>query len=104
MSLMFVDGHTDAQMLPHITYKGKTVVFTADLLPSAGHIPIPYVMGYDTRPLLTLGEKEQFLTAATTHDYVLFFQHDPINECGIVQRTDRGFSIKETGALTAFFS
>ena len=103
LSLWFVDGHTDAQMLPHITYKGKTVVFTADLLPSAGHIPIPYVMGYDTRPLLTLTEKEHFLTQATANDYVLFFQHDPIHECGIVEQTERGFKIKETADLNSYF-
>ena len=72
IDVFFANGHTDAQMIPHIKYKGKTLVFMADLLPSVGHIPLPYVMGYDTRPLLTLDEKETFLNTAADNGFVLF--------------------------------
>ena len=78
---LFVNGHTDAQMIPHITYKDKTIVFAADLLPSTGHIPLAYIMGYDTRPLLTLTEKEKFLKKAVEQEYILFLQHDNYSEC-----------------------
>lgn len=86
----FVSGHTESMMLPVISYKGKKVVFMADLLPSAAHIPIPYVMAYDTRPLLTLSEKSDFLNEAVENDYILFFEHDPVNECCNLKDTDRG--------------
>ncbi|MEY3437637.1 MAG: hypothetical protein RL265_222, partial [Bacteroidota bacterium] len=78
--VLFVDGHTESMMIPHIQYKGKTLVFMADLLPSVGHIPLPYVMGYDTRPLLTMTEKEKFLHIATEQEFVLFLEHDSVNE------------------------
>jgi len=91
-----VNGHTEAQMIPHISYKGKTVVFAADLLPSTGHIPLPYVMGYDTRPLLTMDEKKLFLDNAANKDYILFLQHDAYNECCTVQQTEKGVRLKET--------
>lgn len=94
-----VDGHTDKQMLPKLQYKGKTIVFVADLLPSVGHIPIPYVMGYDTRPLLTLDEKTQFLEEAAREGYVLFFEHDPINECCTVKMTEKGVRVDQTFKL-----
>ncbi|HLW39990.1 MAG TPA: MBL fold metallo-hydrolase, partial [Brumimicrobium sp.] len=81
MDVFFVDGHTESQMLPQIQYKDKTIVFVADLLPSVGHIPLPYVMGYDTRPLLTLNEKEKFLNKAADENYILFLEHDAYNEC-----------------------
>jgi glyoxylase-like metal-dependent hydrolase (beta-lactamase superfamily II) len=90
ISVRFVDGHTSSMMLPQIHYKNKTVVFMADLLPSAGHIPIPYVMAYDMFPLTTLGEKKTFLDDAVKNDYVLFFEHDPGNECCNLQQTERG--------------
>ena len=93
--IMYVDGHTEKQMLPHIKYKGKTIVFAADLLPSVGHLPVAYVMGYDTRPLLTMEEKERFLKQAVDNEYILFFQHDPINECCTLQHTERGIRAKE---------
>jgi glyoxylase-like metal-dependent hydrolase (beta-lactamase superfamily II) len=95
MKILFVDGHTDSMMIPHISYKGKTLVYMADLLPSAGHIPLPYVMGYDTRPLLTLSEKEKFLTSAANNDYILFFEHDFVNECATLQHTEKGVRLKE---------
>ena len=88
--IIFVDGHTDKQMLPKISYKGHTLVFVADLLPSVGHIPLAYVMGYDTRPLITMDEKARFLNEAADNNYVLVFQHDSVNECCTVKQTDRG--------------
>jgi glyoxylase-like metal-dependent hydrolase (beta-lactamase superfamily II) len=91
--IFFASGHTDKMMIPMIKYKGRTVCFVADLLPSVGHIPLPYVMGYDTRPLLTLEEKERFLKEAADFNYVLFFEHDPINECCTVKHTDKGVRV-----------
>ena len=88
--IIFVDGHTDKMMLPKITYKDHTLVFVADLLPSVGHIPLAYVMGYDTRPLITMDEKARFLKEAADNNYVLVFQHDSVNECCTVKQTDRG--------------
>ena len=98
-STLFVHGHTEAQMIPHIDYKGYKVVFAADLLPSTGHIPLPYVMGYDTKPLVTLSEKEKFLNQAAEHEYVIFLQHDNYNECCIVQKTEKGVRLKDTFKL-----
>lgn len=94
--VLFVDGHTESMMIPHIQYQGKTLVFMADLLPSVGHIPLPYVMGYDTRPLLTLSEKEKFLQTATTENYILFLEHDSANECCSLQMTDKGVRLDQT--------
>lgn len=88
--IRFVDGHTQSMMLPQLQYKGHTIVYTADLLPSAGHMPLPYVMAYDMFPLTTLGEKKSFLQEAVTNDYVLFFEHDPVNECCTIQQTEKG--------------
>ena len=93
--VLFVDGHTDSMMIPHIKYKGRTIVYMADLLPSVGHIPLPYVMGYDTRPLLTLAEKSKFLNRAADEDFVLFFEHDSVNECCTLQHTQKGVRLKE---------
>jgi glyoxylase-like metal-dependent hydrolase (beta-lactamase superfamily II) len=94
ISVRFVNGHTQAMMLPQINYNGKTVVFMADLLPSAGHIPIPYVMAYDMNPLTTLHEKRSFLKEAVEGDYILFFEHDPVHECCNLQQTERGIRPK----------
>ena len=99
MDVLFVDGHTDSMMIPHIHYKDKTIVFMADLLPSAGHIPLPYVMGYDVRPLHTLAEKDKFLKKALNKEYVLFFQHDPNIECGTLKETERGIRLDESFRL-----
>lgn len=93
-------GHTDAMMLPQVTYKGKTIVYMADLLPSAGHIPLPYVMAYDMFPLTTLNEKKAFLTEAQQNDFVLFFEHDPQIECCTLQMTDKGIRLKESFRLS----
>ncbi len=90
IDVLFANGHTDAQMIPKIKYKDRTLVFMADLLPSVGHFPLPFVMGYDTRPLLSLDEKGRFLDEASAKDYILMFQHDSVNECCSVQKTDKG--------------
>lgn len=93
--IFFADGHTEKQMIPHIQYKDKTIVFCADLLATAGHIPVAYVMGYDTRPLLTMPEKTKFLNAAADNNYYLFLEHDAHNEIITVQHTDKGVRLKE---------
>lgn len=95
-----VFGHTEAMMLPQINYKGKTILYMADLLPSAGHIPLPYVMGYDMNPLITLNEKSSFLTEAVQNDYVLFFEHDATIECCTLQNTEKGIRVKDTFKLS----
>jgi len=100
MDVLFVDGHTESMMIPHIKHKGKTIVFMADLLPSIGHIPLPYVMGYDTRPLITLSEKEAFLNRAADEEFILFFEHDSLNECCTVQHTEKGVRLKESFAFS----
>jgi len=90
ISVRFVSGHTESMMLPQIKYKDKTIVFMADLLPSQGHIPLPYVMAYDMFPLTTLKEKKSFLKEAVENDYIFFFEHDPVHECCNLQQTERG--------------
>lgn len=95
ISVRFVNGHTQAMMLPQLQYKSKTIVYMADLLPSQGHMPIPYVMAYDMVPLTTLNEKKSFLKEAAENDYILFFEHDPQYECCTVQQTERGIRPKE---------
>jgi glyoxylase-like metal-dependent hydrolase (beta-lactamase superfamily II) len=97
--ILSVSGHTEKMMIPKIRYKGKTLVYMADLLPSVGHIPLPYVMGYDTRPLLTLEEKEAFLNEAADQGYILFFEHDPVHECCTVKRTEKGVRVDQTFSL-----
>lgn len=97
VTIRFVNGHTRAMMLPQINnYKGRTLVYVADLLPSAGHIPIPYVMAYDMFPLTTLQEKKAFLQEALQNNFILFFEHDPLYECCTLQMTERGIRMKET--------
>ncbi|MEO6541329.1 MAG: hypothetical protein ABIN74_10075, partial [Ferruginibacter sp.] len=100
LSFYTVSGHTDSMMLPKINYKGKTIVYMADLLPSAAHIPLPYVMAYDMFPLTTLNEKRSFLTEAQQNDYVLFFEHDPVIECCNLQMTEKGIKVNETFRLS----
>jgi glyoxylase-like metal-dependent hydrolase (beta-lactamase superfamily II) len=96
ISIRQVFGHTDAMMLPQFNYKGKTILYMADLLPSAAHIPLPYIMGYDMFPLTTLNEKKSFLTEAQQNDYVLFFEHDSKIECCTLQMTDKGIRMKDS--------
>jgi glyoxylase-like metal-dependent hydrolase (beta-lactamase superfamily II) len=100
ISIRFVNGHTDKMMLPQISYQGKTLVYMADLLPSVGHIPLPYVMAYDMFPLTTLQEKKSFLQEAVDKDYILYFEHDPENECCTLHTTDKGIRPKEVFGLS----
>lgn len=95
ISLRFTNGHTESMMLPQINYKGRTIVYMADLLPSQGHIPIPYIMAYDMFPLTTLNEKQSFLTEAVENNYTLFFEHDAHYECCNLQKTEKGIRAKE---------
>jgi glyoxylase-like metal-dependent hydrolase (beta-lactamase superfamily II) len=101
--VLFVDGHTESMMIPHIKYKNKTLVFMADLLPSVGHIPLPYVMGYDTRPLITLKEKGIFLNQAMNEKYVLFLEHDAVNECCTLKDTEKGVRLDESFDFKSMF-
>ncbi|WP_316828047.1 MBL fold metallo-hydrolase [Pedobacter miscanthi] len=100
INISFAYGHTDAMMLPKINYKGKTIVYMADLLPSVGHLPLPYVMAYDMFPLKTLTEKQAFLEEAVNNNYILYLEHDPINECCTLQRTEKGIRVAETFNLS----
>jgi glyoxylase-like metal-dependent hydrolase (beta-lactamase superfamily II) len=100
ISCFVVNGHTQGMLLPKINYKGKSLVFMADLLPSVGHIPLPYVMGYDMQPLLTLNEKEMFLKEALQKEYTLFFEHDSTNECCNLQETEKGIRANNLFALS----
>lgn len=100
LDVFFADGHTESQMIPILNYKGRKIAFLADLLPSVGHIPLPYVMGYDTRPLLTMDEKKTFLNYCVENDVVLFLEHDPLNECCTLQNTEKGVRLKETFNLS----
>jgi glyoxylase-like metal-dependent hydrolase (beta-lactamase superfamily II) len=100
IKVRFMNGHTESMMLPQINYKGKNIVFMADLLPSVAHIPLPYVMAYDMRPLQTLQEKKIFLTEAQKRDYILFFEHDPLIECCTLQLTEKGIRSRDTFKLS----
>ncbi len=102
--IFFADGHTEKQMIPHIKYQDKTVVFMADLLPTAGHLPIPFVMGYDTRPLLTLPEKEKFLNAAADQNYYLFLEHDAHNQIITVKHTEKGVRLDQVFTFDELFN
>lgn len=100
INISFAYGHTDAMMLPKISYKGRTIVYMADLLPSVGHLPLPYVMAYDMFPLKTLTEKQAFLEEAVNNNYILYLEHDPVNECCTLQRTEKGIRVAETFNLS----
>ena len=101
--IILVNGHTEKQMLPVIKYQGKTLVYAADLIPTVGHLPIPYVMGYDTRPLMTMEEKSHFLNLAYDQDFLLFLEHDPYNELISLGQTERGVRLGEKHTLANFF-
>ncbi len=101
--IFFADGHTEKQMIPHIKYQDKTIVFVADLLPTAGHIPLPYVMGYDTRPLLTMDEKAKFMQKAADNNYYLFMEHDAVNEICTVKHTEKGVRLDQTFKFNEIF-
>jgi len=100
LSILFVDGHTESQMIPQIQYNDKTIIFAADLLPSTGHIPLAYVMGYDTQPLKTLDEKGKFLLEAADKKYVIFLQHDNYNECCTVKHSEKGVVLDKVFKLS----
>lgn len=102
--IFYANGHTDKQMIPMIKYKGKTICFMADLLPTAGHLPIPFVMGYDTRPLLTLDEKEKFLKMAADNNYYLFLEHDAHNEIITVKNTEKGVRLQDVFTCNEIFN
>ena len=102
IDIFFADGHTESQMIPIINYNGQKIAFMADLLPSIGHIPLPYVMGYDTRPLKTLEEKSIFLKLACENNYLLYLQHDSKNETCKLQSTEKGIRLKSTHPLADF--
>ena len=101
--VLLMDGHTEKQLLPVIQYKGKTIVFAADLIPTIGHLPIPYVMGYDTRPVLTLSEKKRFLATAVDQDYFLFLEHDAENQLISLKNTEKGVRLDQSFTLDAYF-
>jgi glyoxylase-like metal-dependent hydrolase (beta-lactamase superfamily II) len=100
IQVRYAYGHTEAMMLPQIRYKDKTIVYMADLLPSTGHIPLPYVMAYDMFPLKTLTEKKSFLTEAADNEYILFLEHDAVNECCTVQQTEKGIRLNNVFKLS----
>ncbi len=102
--ILFIDGHTEKQMLPHITYKGKTIVFMADLIATVGHIPLPYIIGYDTRPLISLSEKERFLKQAVENNYYIFFEHDAHNEICTLKNTEKGVRLKDIHTFDQLFN
>ncbi len=101
ISVKFAYGHTDAMMLPLINYKGKQLLYMADLLPSVGHLPLPYVMAYDMFPLKTLTEKKKILNEALEKEYILYFEHDPVNECCTLTKSEKGIRLNETFNLNA---
>lgn len=103
ISIRFAFGHTDAMMLPQISYKGKTILYISDLLPSVGHIPLPYVMAYDMFPLKTLEEREQYWKEIVENEYIVFLEHDSVNECCTMQMTEKGIRLKETFTLESAF-
>ncbi|WP_392437431.1 MBL fold metallo-hydrolase [Cruoricaptor ignavus] len=103
MDILFVDGHTEKQMLPMVHYQGKTVIYTADLIPTAGHIPLVYIPGYDTRPLLTMDEKDEFLKMCAENNYLLFFEHDAHNELATVKMTEKGVRLDEVFSFSEVF-
>lgn len=102
--IFFANGHTDKQMIPLIRYKDKIIAFMADLLPTAGHLPLPFVMGYDTRPLLTLDEKEKFLNMAAEQNFFLFLEHDAHNQIITVEQTEKGVRLKDVFTTQEIFT
>ncbi len=96
------DGHTNGQVIPHINVDGKTIVFMADLLPATAHIPMPWIMAYDTRPLLTLKDKQRFYADAIENDYILFFEHDLYHEACTIMDTPKGARVNKAGKLHEF--
>ena len=102
LDVLFVDGHTESQMLPLLKRGDRKALFTADLLPATTHIPVAWVMGYDTRPLLTVSEKERILTCAEREHWTLLFEHDAHNEAATVHRTEKGVRLERAGQRSDF--
>ncbi len=102
--ILFADGHTEKQMIPQLQYQDKTLVFMADLLPTVGHIPLPYVMGYDVRPLMTMDEKATFLNKAADEGYYLFLEHDAKHEICTLKHTEKGVRVDQTFRFDEIFN
>ena len=103
IDFLFADGHTEKMLMPKISYQNKKILFIADTIPSSAHIPVPYVMGYDINPLITMKEKEDLLNQAVENEWVIFFDHDPIYDCATIQKTEKGYVLKDSGSLNEFF-
>jgi glyoxylase-like metal-dependent hydrolase (beta-lactamase superfamily II) len=101
--IILVNGHTEKQMLPVLRYQNQRIVFAADLIPTIGHLPIPYVMGYDTRPLISMDEKSRFLKMACDENFLLFLEHDPNNELISLKQTEKGVRVDKIHTLANFF-
>ena len=104
LEILFVNGHTEKQMIPKIHYKNKAIVFAADLIPTSGHLPIPYVMGYDVRPLVSMSEKELFLKEAVENNYYLFLEHDAHNEIITLKNTEKGVRVDQSFSFNQLFN
>jgi glyoxylase-like metal-dependent hydrolase (beta-lactamase superfamily II) len=103
IEFLLADGHTEKMLMPKISTQNKQVLFIADTMPSHAHIPVPYVMGYDINPLITMKEKENLLSQAVENEWIIFFDHDPLYDCATIQKTEKGFMLKEKGRLNEFF-
>lgn len=102
IDFLLADGHTEKMLMPKITYQNKQILFIADTIPSHAHIPVPYVMGYDINPLITMKEKEDLLRQIAENEWVIFFDHDPLYDCATIQKTEKGYVLKEKGSLNEF--
>ena len=103
IEFLIANGHTEKMLMPKISYQNKEILFIADTIPSHAHIAVPYVMGYDINPLITMKEKEKLLSQASENEWIIFFDHDPIYDCATIQQTEKGFVLKDKGNLGAFF-
>ena len=103
LDLLLVNGHTEKMGLPKVKYQGKTILFASDLVPTAGHIPVPYLMGYDVRPLITMDEKSSILKSAVEQNTLLFMQHDPYNEIVVLKDTEKGVRLDVGMSLKEVF-
>ena len=103
IEFLIANGHTEKMLMPKISYQNKEILSIADTIPSHAHIAVPYVMGYDINPLITMQEKEKLLSQASENEWIIFFDHDPIYDCATIQQTEKGFVLKEKGDLGAFF-
>ena len=102
IDFLLADGHTEKMLMPKISYQNKEILFIADTIPSHAHVPVAYVMGYDINPLITMQEKEELLRQASENEWIIFFDHDPIYDCSTIQKTEKGFILKEKGSLETF--